>query len=85
MGVRIVIKVTISSKGQISIPAVLRKRYGLKKGDKLIVEAKENSIMLRPLPQNPLLNLRGNYKSEGKKKLTDLLLEEREADRVRGQ
>ena len=32
------LKVTISQKGQISLPAVLRKRYDLKRGDKLIVE-----------------------------------------------
>ena len=85
MGVRTMYKVTISGKGQISIPAVLRKRYGLKKGDKLIVEEKENSIMLKPFPKNPLLDLRGNYSSKEKKKLTDLLLEERNLDRERGQ
>jgi len=77
------LKVTISQKGQISLPAVLRKRYGLKKGDKLIVEDKDGSIMLKPLPKHPLLDLRGKYSSKGKKRLTELLLEERKADRKR--
>jgi AbrB family looped-hinge helix DNA binding protein len=79
------LKVTISQKGQISLPAILRKRYGLKKGDKLVVEEKDGSIILRPLPEHPLLNLRGKYTGEEKKKLTDLLLEERKHDREREQ
>lgn len=77
------LKVTISQKGQISLPAVLRKRYDLKRGDKLIVEEKEGSIILRPLPKHPLLDLRGKYSSKEKKKLTEILLEERKADRKR--
>jgi AbrB family looped-hinge helix DNA binding protein len=76
-------KVTISEKGQISIPVLLRKRYGLKKGDKLAVEENDGAIILRPLPRNPLLSLRGLYKSEEREKLTDFLLEERRAERKR--
>jgi AbrB family looped-hinge helix DNA binding protein len=83
MEVRLMLKVTISQKGQISLPAVLRKRYDLKRGDKLIVEEKEGSIMLRPLPKHPLLDLRGKYSSKEKKKLTEILLEERKADKKR--
>lgn len=76
-------EVTISEKGQISIPILLRKRYGLKKGDKLAVEENDGAIILRPLPRNPLLCLRGIYRSEGHEKLTDLLLKERGAERKR--
>lgn len=75
-------KVTLSEKGQISIPVFLRKRYGLKKGDKLAVEEVDGSIILRPLPRNPLLSLRGKYMSEDEK-LTDILLKERRAERER--
>lgn len=76
-------KVTISEKGQISIPVALRRRYGLKKGDKLVLEEIEGAILLRPLPQHPLLALRGRLKGREGEKLTDLLLKERAADRER--
>lgn len=74
-------KVTISEKGQICIPAPLRKRYGLKKGDKLAVEDMDGAIVLRPLPPHPLLALRGKLKTVEGEKLTDLLLKERTLDR----
>ena len=74
-------KVTISEKGQISIPILLRRRYGLKKGDKLAVEENDGAIILRPLPRNPILSLRGMYRSEEREKLTDLLLKERRVER----
>ncbi|MCG0279048.1 MAG: AbrB/MazE/SpoVT family DNA-binding domain-containing protein [Thermanaeromonas sp.] len=76
-------KVTISEKGQIYIPVALRRRYGLKKGDKLVLEEIEGAIVLRPLPRHPLLALRGRLKGEEEEKLTDLLLKERAADRER--
>ncbi|SMB93197.1 transcriptional regulator, AbrB family [Thermanaeromonas toyohensis ToBE] len=76
-------KVTISEKGQISIPVALRRRYGLKKGDKLVLEEIEGAIVIRPLPRHPLLALRGKLKGGEGEKLTDLLLKERAADRER--
>ena len=77
------LKVTISEKGQISIPAFLRRRYGLKKGDRLAVEDIDGAIVLRPIPRHPLLALRGTLKNAGGEKLTDLLLRERVLDRER--
>ncbi|MGI9951569.1 AbrB/MazE/SpoVT family DNA-binding domain-containing protein [Moorellaceae bacterium AZ2] len=76
-------KVTISEKGQISIPVALRRQYGLKKGDKLVLEEVEGAIILRPLPRHPLLALRGSLKGREGEKLTELLLKERAADRER--
>jgi AbrB family looped-hinge helix DNA binding protein len=76
-------KVTISEKGQIVIPNVLRKRYGLQKGDKLSVEEVDGAIVLRPLATHPILSLRGKYKNVGQEKLTDTLLSERKLERER--
>jgi AbrB family looped-hinge helix DNA binding protein len=76
-------KVTISEKGQIIIPSVLRKRYGLQKGDKLSVEEADGAILLRPLATHPILDLRGKHKSTGQEKLTDALLRERKLERER--
>lgn len=77
------LKVTISEKGQISIPASLRKQLGLKKGDKLIAEESEGQIILRPLAEHPLLELKGKLYQQGCEKLTSMLLKERATDRKR--
>ena len=74
-------KVTISGKGQIAIPAELRRRYDLKKGDQLILRESEDSILLCPLDKNPLLTLRGKYKDDQAEALSKQLLDERTAER----
>lgn len=38
----------VSSRGQITLPAVLRKRFGIKSGDVLILEDRGNEIVLKP-------------------------------------
>ena len=38
----------VSSRGQITLPAVLRKRFGIKRGDVLILEDRGNVIVLKP-------------------------------------
>lgn len=76
-------RVTLSEKGQISIPAAIRKEYGLKKGDKLMLEEIDGAIVLRPVPKHPLLSLRGKYKTDEGEKLTESLLRERRAERER--
>lgn len=79
------LKITLSEKGQIVIPVELRKRYGLKKGDKLVLEDRNGSIILRPLPKHPFVELRGKFKSlPSEEKLTTTLLKERALERNRG-
>ncbi len=38
----------VSGRGQITLPAVLRKRFGIKRGDVLILEDRGNEIVLKP-------------------------------------
>lgn len=38
----------VSSRGQITLPAVLRKRFGIKRGDVLILEDRGYEIALKP-------------------------------------
>ena len=40
--------ITMSAKGQIVIPLSIRKRFGLKKGEKLIVDVENMDIKLTP-------------------------------------
>ena len=38
---------TVSTKGQITIPAVMREKYGIKAGDKIVWEEFENRLTLK--------------------------------------
>ena len=38
----------VSSRGQVTLPAVLRKRLGIKTGDVLILEDRGSEIILKP-------------------------------------
>lgn len=40
--------ITMSAKGQVVIPLRIRKRFGLKKGEKLIVDVENMDIKLTP-------------------------------------
>jgi len=69
----------LSEKGQIVIPAEIRTRLGLQRGDRFEVEASGDDLILRRLPRNPLLALRGAFR--GPDSLLEALLEERESER----
>lgn len=45
-------KITLSSKGQVTIPVDILRRLGLKAGDKLIAELIDNRIVLLPQPES---------------------------------
>ena len=55
--------VKLSAKGQIVIPAWLRKELGLLEGDKLFIERKQEEVILKPVVK--LSKLRGVDKLEG--------------------
>ncbi len=38
----------VSSRGQITLPAALRKRLGIKSGDVVILEERGNEVVLKP-------------------------------------
>lgn len=42
--------VKVTRRGQTTIPRSIRKKYGIKEGDRLIVEATENGILFKPIP-----------------------------------
>lgn len=54
---------TISSKGQITVPRDIRKRLGLKPGDRVEFVVEENRTTLRPAraPENPFLKYVGAF------------------------
>jgi AbrB family looped-hinge helix DNA binding protein len=67
-------------KGQIVIPASLRRKYGIKNGTKIIVTDNGDSITLKPVTEQYLKNLQGSLKGRGGLKI---LVEEHRKDRER--
>jgi len=66
--------VKLSSKGQIVIPARIRKALGLAAGDSLLVEQKHEVVLLKPATK--LAKLRGIDSLEGASEELDELREE---------
>ena len=74
--------VTATAKGQVLVPAGLRKRIGLKPGAKVLVTlGDQGTVTLRPIPADPIEAACGFLK--GGTSLTKALLEERRKDRQR--
>jgi AbrB family looped-hinge helix DNA binding protein len=67
-------------KGQIVIPATLRRKYGIKNGTKIIVTDIGDAIVLKPVTEQYLRNLQGSLKGKGGLKT---LMEERRKDKER--
>ena len=70
---------TITIKGQVVIPAFIRKKLGLKKGVRLCISQRDDKIILQPLTADYFKKAAGFLSS--KVKLTKKLLEERQKDR----
>ena len=68
---------TLTDRGQTVVPAEIRKRYDLKKGDKLIWLDTGKTITVIPVPSDIVAALEGSGKGY---KLTERLLAERRAD-----
>ncbi|MCS6909232.1 MAG: AbrB/MazE/SpoVT family DNA-binding domain-containing protein [Anaerolineales bacterium] len=75
-------QVTITSKGQVVIPAALRKKYNITPATRLLVSDEGGRIIIRPINAHELVEqLRGSL-AEGPD-LVKALLEERAQDRER--
>ena len=59
-----VVKPTI--KGQIVIPAVLRKKFGIVKGTPINIYVQNNKIILEPIHEDPVQQGRGILKTKGR-------------------
>jgi len=70
----------VTVKGQIVIPASLRRKYGIKDGTKIIITDIGDAIVLKPVTEQYLRNLQGSLKGKGGLKV---MLEERAKDRER--
>jgi len=73
----------VTTKGQVVIPADLRKRFNIKKGTRLAISEGEGKVILvRPVPDDPIEASRGILK--GKTSLMKALLKDRREDEKHG-
>jgi AbrB family looped-hinge helix DNA binding protein len=73
----------VSPKGSVVIPKEIRKKIGLEVGMMVNVSEANGSVRIMPMPKDPIAAARGFLKGKSAKSLTDILLEERKADRER--
>jgi AbrB family looped-hinge helix DNA binding protein len=67
-------------KGQIVIPAKLRRKYGIKAGTKITVIDIGDAIVLKPVNEESLKRVQGKLKGKG---VLKALMEERRKDAER--
>lgn len=70
----------ITVKGQIVIPAELRRKYGITQKTKIVIVDNGREIILRPITRQYLKNLQGSLKGSN---VLEVLLEERRKDKER--
>ena len=71
----------VTSKGQLVIPARLRRRYGIKPGTKVRFIERDNEIFIQPVTNEYIQSVCGLLKSETS--ATQMLLKERAKDKER--
>ena len=69
----------VTTKGQIVIPAGIRKRFGIVKGTRLSIEETDDALVLRPITAAYLDRVAGMLQGQGS--LSEALLRERARDR----
>jgi AbrB family looped-hinge helix DNA binding protein len=53
------ITIKVGRRGQITLPRLIRKQFGLREGDRIAILPQEEQVIIRPLTQT-LFNLRGS-------------------------
>jgi AbrB family looped-hinge helix DNA binding protein len=71
---------TVTTKGQLVVPARLRRRYGIKKGTPIAFVEDDGRIILQPVTREFIRGLRGSLK--GHPSALDALLEGRKRERT---
>ena len=72
---------TVTTKGQLVIPARLRKKYSIRKGTQVAFFEEDHRLVLQPVTDAFINSLRGSLKR--KSSALDLLLKTRREERGR--
>ena len=71
----------VTTKGQVVIPAKMRRKLNIKKGTRLYIEERGDELILKPVTPAYFERIAGVLQTKGK--LSKALLEERARDRQR--
>ena len=71
----------VTSKGQLVVPARLRRKYGIKQGTKICFIERDQEIIFQPVTKDYIRSVCGMLKTDTS--MTQALLEERARDKVR--
>lgn len=71
---------TVTTKGQLVIPAKLRRKFGIRKGTKVAFTEENHRLVLQPLTPAFIRSLRGSWK--GGPSALEFLLEDRKRERT---
>jgi AbrB family looped-hinge helix DNA binding protein len=71
----------LTSKGQLVVPARLRRKYGIKPGTRICFVERDHEIVFQPVTKEYIRRVCGMLKSETS--MTKALLEERAKDKRR--
>ena len=71
----------ITTKGQLVVPAKLRRKYGIKPGTRICFVERDHEIIFQPVTKEYIRSVCGMLKSETS--MTKALLEERARDKER--
>ena len=69
----------VTTKGQLVIPARLRRRFGIKKGTMVTFTEDDGRLIVQPVTREFIRALRGSLK--GEPSALDVLLDERKRER----
>ena len=70
---------TVTTKGQLVIPAKLRRKYAIRKGTQIAFVEEHNRLVLQPITPEFIRSLRGSLK--GEPSALESLLEDRKRER----
>lgn len=71
----------VTSKGQLVVPARIRRKYGIKPGTKICFIERNHEILFQPVTKEYIRGVRGMLKSDTS--MTQELLKERARDKER--
>ena len=74
-------KSVVTAKGQIVIPARLRRKYGIKKGTPVSFSEHNGTIVVQPLTDEFIRSLQGIARTWGKGDLMKTLMDEKKRER----
>jgi len=72
---------TVTSKGQMVIPARIRRIFGIKAGTRINFVEESGRIILEPVTREYIHSFRGMFKKPGEKSVVQEHLAERRAER----